>query len=92
MDVIDANAKLVRQQLDLLATVSGDYANFAKSIEEIHRWQREVKGPIEAAAKLDHATHGARLVVFGIFGVAVCILSVAGVLELVHRTWSAIVR
>ncbi|TVR59432.1 MAG: hypothetical protein EA420_15985 [Candidatus Competibacteraceae bacterium] len=54
---------------------------------EFAYFQKTHADAIEAAEKLSNATHGARMVVLGVFGIATCILAVAGVLQLFSSTW-----
>jgi hypothetical protein len=60
---------------------------FKLHIQELEQWRKANAGPLEAASKLDHATHGARMMVVAVFGVCTCILAVAGVLQLGHSVW-----
>lgn len=92
MNLLDAQMKNLHQQVDRLQSGSHEHAQFAKSLDDIHQWQRSVKGPIEAATRLEHAAHGARFIVIGIFGFAVCAMAVAGVLELMYRWFNQVVR
>jgi len=56
-------------------------------VNDFAYFQKTRANAIEAAEKLSNATHGARMFVLGVFGIATCILAVAGVLQLFSNTW-----
>lgn len=92
MNLLDAQIKNLHQQVAHLQNGNNDHAQFAKSLQEIHQWQRDIKGPIEAATKLDAAAHGAKFMMLGIFGIAVCAMAVAGAMELLYRWFTQVIR
>ena len=76
--------RTLRETNDRLADLE---TAFKLHIQEMEHWREANSAAIEMASKLDHATHGARMMVVAVFGFCTCILAVAGVLQLAQSAW-----